>query len=46
MDNDNGSVWIDCNAKNCKYLVHLCCIGLSCKGEGEEMFVKNTKILL
>ena len=43
MDNDNGSVWINGNAKNCKYWVHLYYTGLSCKDEDEEMFAKITK---
>ena len=46
MDNDNGSVWINANAMNCKCFVYLYCIDLSCKGEDEKMFVKITKILL
>ena len=43
MDNDNGSVWINGNAKNCKYQVRLYYTGLSCKDEDEEMFAKITK---
>ena len=43
MDNDNGSVWINGNAKNCKYWVHLYCPGLSCKHEDKEVFVKITQ---
>ena len=43
MDNDYGSLWINCSAKSCKYWVHLFCIGLSCKDENEEVFAKITK---
>ena len=43
MYNDNGSVWIKGNAKNCEYSVHLYYTGLSCKDEDEEMFAKITK---
>ena len=37
MDSDNGSVWINGNAENCKYT------GLSYKHEDKEMFAKITQ---
>ena len=43
MHNDNGSIWINGNAKDCKYWVHLYYTGLSCKDEDEEMIAKITK---
>ena len=43
IDNDNGSVWINGNAKNCKYWAHLYYTGLSCRDEDKEMFAKITK---
>ena len=43
MDNDNGSVWINGNAKNCKYWVYLYYTDLSCKHEDKKMFAKITQ---
>ena len=43
IGSDNSLFWINSNAKNCKYWVHLYYTGLSCKDEDEEMFAKITK---
>ena len=43
MDNDNSWVWINGNAQNCKYWIHLYYTGLTCKDEDEEMSAKITK---
>ena len=41
MDNDLNSLWINCEQRNCKYWVHLACLGIVVDEEKEDIFTEN-----
>ena len=43
MDNQYGSMWINCDRKGCSYWAHLKCLGFVCMDEDEEKLNKIVK---
>ena len=46
IGSDNSLVWINSNAKNCKYWVHLYYTGLSCKDEMKKCLLKSQYMIV
>ena len=36
MDDEYGSIWINCISRSCRYWAHLYCLGFSCKDEDQN----------